>query len=208
MGRHALAACALSLALLFGCALSGGGNPGGSAQLQMEPQQGGVALKKSNTTYTAHYRVFEEGEEIDKAVYRMGQRMRIDIGSGLYGKVSLYFDDGKAFSCTAGSQGGNCFDVTARMAKVQPQFGFQDGPPADAAFEGKTEIGGTQGECYLAQNGYLGQRRLCYAKGGVLAYDEYNVSGNSTHVEYAVRISYAASESDFSLPYAPSKAPS
>lgn len=193
-------ALVLALALLYGCAGGGQGlegEPAGEGALPVD----GLLLKNAAAPYVAQYRVADASGETEKSVYRMGQKMRVDVGSGLYGKVSLYLVNGRAYSCTDSGQGGRCFDITDKMADAEPQLGFQDGPPNEAVFERKVEIGGTEGDCYLLQSGIMGQRRLCYAAGGVLAYDELNSSENSTRTEYAVRISYAAKESDFALPY-------
>ena len=83
-----------------------------------------------------------------------------------------------------------------------------DAPDTSSGEEiGTVDIGNTVGTCYLLPYTVLSKRKICLTDRRVLAWDEYNVSQSTAHVEYLTSIDYSVDESVFNLPASPQAPP-
>ncbi|MCX6770122.1 MAG: hypothetical protein NT051_05630 [Candidatus Micrarchaeota archaeon] len=202
--------CALALLFVSGCTGQNNALPTENASISMVSPNNAVKtiLPRSAVDYTAQYTVYENGVQIGKTFYIMGNNARMDFENGQGLSFSLYVLGGKAYSCSQYTGKGSCYEITSTLAgKPPPGFESYGAPPQGAATVGTVNIGGTTGRCYLSSFGTFGKRKTCYTDRGALAYDEYNQSVGQAHVEYATSISYGANEKDFELPFEPSPIP-
>lgn len=166
------------------------------------PQPSGseaISVPFSPLSYTATYVVSEEGGETQKTVWRMANSMKIRFGLQGAG-VEIYLLGDKAYSCPSLRTVDSCFDITSQMAGAKLGELFPS-PPKN--YSGKIEavdIGGAVGNCYSMPYSGLGGRKTCFTDTGILAYDEYNVTRGSKHIEYLSDLSYDAAPSEFILP--------
>jgi len=201
-----LAALAFALLLAPGCVKNGA--EGGR---QYDPDALFV-LPPADASYHAVYRV-EEGGTMEKEVWRAPGMMRSDLSVQGIKALSFFFVDSRAYSCTYLSSSPACYDVTPALSQADASRlapGRKD--VAGAMQVESVKIGNTEGTCYLVQLPELGSRKLCFAVGGVVAYDSYNVTKELAHTEYLASLEiYGQGEgppdSVFALPAQPVAAP-
>ena len=197
-------AVALALLLLFGCASLGGSN-----QAQQQPASAPTvfSLSPSPFPYTAHYTIDEGTDEITKTVWRKGTLARVDLEVTPGAAISLYFISGKGYSCSVAGGKMECFTISA-PSQQSSLGGIFDLPDVSGGTPlGTVAIGNSEGACYLLPYTATSKRKVCLTDRNVLAYDEYNVSAGTTHVEYLTSIYYSADDSAFALPAIPQAAP-
>ena len=205
--RFFLVAFACALILAFGCVQKGGLSPG-----QTYDPNAVFVLPATSISYHAIYRV-DEGGTLKKEVWRVPGKMRYDLS--VQGQVALafFFVDSRAYSCTYLSSSPACYDVTPTLSQSDAiRLVPTDADVADAMQVENIKIGGTDGKCYQMTLPSLGDRKLCFAVGGVMAYDSYAVSKSLQHTEYLTELEiYEPGKeppaSVFSLPTAPVAAP-
>jgi len=169
-------------------------------------------LPRSEVSYHAIYSV-EEGGTLRKEVWRVPGKMRSDLSVQNQLALSFFFVGSRAYSCTYLLSSPACYDVTPTLS--QSDAGRLVPTEADAANALQVEsirIGSTTGKCYQMQLPELGGRKLCFAVGGVMAYDAYNVTKGLVHTEYLTDLEIygqgeGPSASVFSLPAQPVAAP-
>jgi hypothetical protein len=200
--RFRLLAIITVLSLLFGC--MGQTQEGLPQKTDHQSSNRTLDLAYTGPDYIATYSINENGEDAGtKTVYRRGGKARVDVAGGA-ALASIYFIDRKAYSC-GGTANGSCFDITDSVPSgIEKILG--EAPSPDAAYDGRVDIGGVNGDCYLQFIPPSSTRRTCYAPQGILAYDEYN-STAGTRVEYALNIDYFAPAVDFELPFEVKGAP-
>jgi hypothetical protein len=198
MGLSGFLAALAVLALLFGCVQGER-----ERQADLEAHQPAFRVPKSQVEYTAHYTVLDSGEESSKAVYRSGDRARVDLRLGS-SEVRLYFLADRAYSCSNTGSGFACFDISAKVGSSPAALELLDAPSLSGAKQLEdVDIGGTVGRCYLLPYAQLGSRKLCLTDRGVVAYDEYSSATGQKHTEYLTDIFYGVAQGDFDLPASP-----
>ena len=198
-------AALFALLICSGCIAQNAAREGNAAQAAV-PEGKRFAMPESKTEYTATYSVTEGKSQSQKTVWRAGDRMRVDL-SGEGGTASIYLLGSEGYSCLRIPSGAKCYNVTAALSEAEAG-GIVDTPDftSGIATEG-VDIGSVQGKCYLFSNGIYGERKMCFTKENITAYDEETKGGNVTRVEYATEISYSADQSAFLLPAAPETPP-
>jgi len=202
----------LPACLAFALLLAAGCVQNGAVQGQAYNPDATFVLPPSDVSYHAVYRV-EEGGTLRKEVWRAPGRMRSDLSVQNQIALSFFFIGSRAYSCTYLLSSPSCYDVTPTLS--QSDAGRLVPTEADAASALQVEsikIGNTDGKCYQMQLPSLGSRKLCFAVGGVMAYDAYNVTKDLPHTEYLTDLEiYGQGEgppaSVFSLPAQPVAAP-
>jgi len=131
--------------------------------------------------------------------------MDLEIAAGT--PVSLFFAAGRGYTCTAISGQMVCYEIRTPLPQ-QPVAGVFDVPDFSSGKEiGPVEIGGGAGRCFLFPYTATSKRKMCFTDRNVVAWDEYNVTGGTTHVEYLTSIAYSAEDSAFALPATPQAPP-
>ncbi|VVC01546.1 Uncharacterised protein [uncultured archaeon] len=200
-----LMAALIALLLLCGCTGSGAQAAAGAGAQQ--PAHGSFVVPASGIDYSAQYVVYEGSTQVAKRVFRSGDRMRADVYSQGGNTFSIYLSGSFAYSCYSAGGPYECYDISAKLSQEQVD-GMVAQPSLSGAKEAEdVDIGGTTGKCYAVPYDVYRQRKLCFTDRGVLAYDEYNATKESPHIEYLSSISYAASDSDFQLPASPQALP-
>ncbi len=204
--RFFLAALACALLFAAGCVQNG------AAQGQTYNPNAAFVLPVSDISYHATYSV-EEGGPMAKEVWRAPEKMRYDLSAQGMKALSFFFVGSRAYSCSYISSTPACYDITPMLSQSDATRLV----PTEADATGATQvesikIGNTGGKCYQMEIPALGSRKLCFAVGGVMAYDSYNVSKGLTHTEYltGLEIYEKGREIDasvFSLPAQPVAAP-
>ncbi len=158
-----------------------------------------ISVPFSPLSYTATYVVSEEGGDTQKTVWRMANSMKIRFGSQGAG-VEIYLLGDKAYSCPSLPKVDSCFDITPQMAGAKLGELFPSPPKNYAGKIETVDIGGAAGNCYFLPYSGLGGRKTCFTDNGILAYDEYNVTKGSKHIEYLSELSYEVAPAEFLLP--------
>ena len=131
--------------------------------------------------------------------------MDMEIAPG--STVSLYFLLGVGYSCANLAGKTACYEIRAPLGNGS-LGGVMDAPDTSSGEEiGTVDIGNTVGTCYLLPYTVLSKRKICLTDRRVLAWDEYNVSQSTAHVEYLTSIDYSVDESVFNLPASPQAPP-
>jgi len=204
----AVALAAILLAF-FGCTDAAAQPP----QKAGESETGATfVLPKSDAAYFARYNV-EENEVTVREVWRIGDKMRVDIRSQGIRALSLFFVNAKAYSCAYLGSAPTCYDVTGISAQTDANQIMLD--ESDMPFGSSVEsvkIGSITGNCYEVPSSAQGARKICFAPKGVIAYDSYNVSKTVSHNEYLTEIEYFAEgkwpdANIFTLPATPMPVP-
>jgi len=218
--RAAVPFAMLAIALLLaGCISQDSGNAAvgrngkqmaSQAGAQSQADENAFLVPESEATYTAYYIVNEGGQETGKMVWRMGRNMRIDLGDG-NATVSVFFLENRTYSCANSPFGGyGCFDIT-QQAIAQGTSSLIDAPDLSGAKEAETvpigQAGKMTAKCYVFSSAPVAGRKMCFTEGGILAYDEYALSGGKKHVEYLANLRFSADEKDFALPATPMEIP-
>ncbi len=194
-----------ALLLSFGCAQGGGGPVDAAAQQSSAALagNGGFLVPQSAVNYTAHYTLNENGAESYKTVWRAGRMMRISLG----GAVDLFFLSDRAYTCSSGVEGPQCFDISGAVGKgaAEGLFSAPDISSAKAAEE--VDIGGLAGKCYLMPSAPFETHKMCFTPDMLVAYDEYNGTDGKCTAEYLTELDYSVSPSDFALPAQPAVPP-
>jgi len=203
--RFFLAAAICALILASGCAQNGA-TP---AQAIGEAK---FVLPVQDPTYHARYTV-EEGAAMKKEAWRADSEMRTDLSVQGMRVLSFYFVGSRAYSCSFLSGAPVCYDITTTLSQADASKLM----PREIDFSGtkqveSVKIGDTTGRCYEASIINFGPRKTCFAVGGVIAYDSYNVSKTLVHTEYLTSLEiYPAGQgpdaSVFALPAKPISAP-
>jgi len=163
-------------------------------------------MPESRTEYTATYSVVDGSSQSQKTVYRAGNRMRMDLSGGNT-TVSIYLLGSEGYSCLRLASGAKCYNVTGALSEAEVR-GIVETPDLTSGIEAESvDIGGMQGRCYLFPNGIYGERKMCFTKENITAYDEETRGGNRTRVEYATEISYSVDWNAFVLPAVPETPP-
>ncbi len=171
-------------------------------------EQGQFLLPEAAVPYTARYAIVDGSTEMEKDVWRLGRNMRIDVRSPISpGAFSLFFLEGRAYSCTSDAGATSCYDVTGRLSESGVAEFLPEQEPKDGVETDKVDIGGTEGRCYLVLQGIYLEKKLCFTDRGVPAYEQYNQTNGASHVTYLTDISYGADPSAFVLPAQPQIAP-
>lgn len=170
----------------------------------------GFLVPESPIAYTAYYIVNEGGQESAKIVYRNGQMMRTDYDAGNV-TISVYFLKNRAYSCAKSLDGSyNCFDITGSAAAqgVGALIGTPDLENAEKAESvGIGQGGQMAAQCYIFNALPHPGRKMCFTDGGILAYDEYTLSGGRKRVEYLGNLKLSAGLQSFGLPATPAMPP-
>jgi len=202
-----LAAIVVLLLVLFSGCIQNGGAPG-----QALDKNARFILPDAPDAYFARYTI-EEGGPMTKEVWREGGSMRTDLNVQGQHALSFFFINSRAYSCTYISSAPACYDVTPILSQSDAQrLVPSEADVAGAMRVESVKIGDTTGTCYETQIALLGARKLCFAVGGVVAYDSYNVSKTVAHTEYLTDLQYyptgsGPDEGVFSLPAQPTVAP-
>jgi hypothetical protein len=200
----AFSALAFALAFSAGCVQGSRGSQGGEGNANF-------TLPNAEYPYFARYNV-EEGGMIKKEVWREGNRMRSDLSVQGQRALSFFFINSRAYSCSYVSAQPSCYDVTPGLSQLEAErlvpteTGMADADKAESV-----KIGDTIGNCYDVASAF-GMRKLCFATGGAVAFDSYNVSRTVMHTEYLTDIEYFEEgkgpfEGVFVLPAQPMVAP-
>lgn len=208
MGNAAPAALfallASALALLSGCA----GEAGAQQQGQPPSSAAQFLLPFAPVAYTADYQVSDGEDSFTKTVWRKGTSARVDIEIAPGSSFSMFFVQGRGYSCSGVTGAPLCYEILtgAQAEGLEGIFGAPD--YSEGKEIGPVEIGGSTGRCFLFPYSGTAKRKMCFTDRNVVAYDEYNATARSTHVEYLESIAYSADDSVFALPAAPQSPPS
>jgi hypothetical protein len=175
--RFLVAAGFVAIVFLAGCAQQAGGS-------QQPVGKAAFVLPASNVSYHARYNV-EEGGVMEKEIWRAQGRMRTDLLVQGVRALSFYFIDSRAYSCSFLSKPPACYDVTATLSQSDASKLVPDeNDYAGLELVRGVKIGDTTGSCYEHGAIGMGRREICFAVGGVVAYDSYNTSKSVQHTEY------------------------
>ncbi|GEM_PF-915517 len=169
-------------------------------------------LPASGASYHARYTV-EEGGPMEKEAWRAPGKMRTDLSVQGVRALSFYFVENRAYSCSFLSKPPSCYDVTATLSQSDASRIVPDEDDYRGLAQVESiKIGNTDGRCYETAVIGVGERKICFAVGGVVAYDSYNVSKTVIRTEYLTSLELYSQgegpdETVFSLPAEPVSAP-
>lgn len=191
--------------LLFGCASDGAGAQQPGNQPPSSAAQ--FLLPSAPIPYTAHYTVSEGSNSFTKTVWRKGNAARMDLEIVPGSSFSMFFVSGRGYSCSSVTGTPICYEMRAPVLG-QGIGGIFDAPDTSSGKELEpVEIGGAVGRCFLFPYTAISKRKMCFTDRNVVAWDEYNATASTTHVEYLDSIAYSAEDSVFTLPATPQVPP-
>ena len=195
------AAILFALALIFGCTSD-------EAAQQSENQPSSPAqflLPSAPFPYTAHYTVSEGSGSFTKTVWRKGTAARMDLEIAPGSLFSMFFVSGRGYSCSSVTGTPLCYEMRSQQQGLNTAF---DAPDFSSGKEmGSVEIGGAVAGCLLFPYNAPSERKMCFTDRNVIAWDEYNATASTAHVEYLTSITYSAEDSVFALPAEPQAPP-
>ena len=199
-----VAVVVLALFLFFGCT----GETSSSVISARAPGQNShFSLPQSAVSYVATYTVVDGDSQLTKKVFRANDKIRIDVSAPNANSFSLFFLGSSAYSCYNAGGTITCYDISSVLSQTQIDA-LLPAPDLSGAKEAESvDIGQTTGKCYFVPQDIARKRKMCLTSDGILAYDSYNDTQTTTHVEYLTSLTYSVDDSNFLLPSSPQAIP-